>query len=251
MANIAFYGSHNAAIAVEQNGKVLTVIEVERFLSQKNAGYSQYLISYTRPYLMKYILDYIYRVYGIKNYDTCYYQNTDTIEDGVKTHYEQLIPAKNYVNCLHHYSHAASGLYQTDYKEAIIISFDGGGNDGFFNMYHAKDRNTIECITKHTLDLGFPYMIFGHYLKDIKYEPGLNIGNLVYSGKLMGLCSYGKINKKWLPHFIKFYQSKPDGNNYEEYLKDLSKNAQRFINPVITVLSIPLNFLAIKSCHHA
>ena len=224
MANIAFYGSHNAAIAVEQNGKVLTVIEVERFLSQKNAGYGQYLISYTRPYLMKYILDYIYRVYGIKKYDTCYYQNTDTIENGVKTHYEKLIPADNYINCSHHYSHAASGLYQTDYNEAIIISFDGGGNDGFFNMYHAKDRDNIECITKHVLDLGFPYMIFGQYLNDIKFEPGLNIGNLVYSGKLMGLCSYGKINEKWLPHFIKFYKEKPDGNNYENLLEELSKN---------------------------
>ena len=63
MANIAFYGSHNAAIAVEQNGKVLTVIEVERFLSQKNAGYSQYLISYTRPYLLKYILVMIFANY--------------------------------------------------------------------------------------------------------------------------------------------------------------------------------------------
>ena len=226
MANIAFYGSHNAAVAVEQNGKVLTVIEIERFLSQKNAGYGQYLISYTRPYLLKYVLDYIYRVYGIKKYDTCYYQNTDTIEDGVKVHYEKLIPAKNYINCLHHYSHAASGFYQTDYNEALIISYDGGGNDGFFNIYHAKDRDNIECIYKEVLDLGFPYMIFGQYLEDIKFEPGLNIGNLVYSGKLMGLCSYGKVNKDWLPHFKKFYTEKPDGNNYIELLEKLSNETK-------------------------
>ena len=93
MANIAFYGSHNAAVAVEQNGKVLTVIEIERFLNTKNAGYGQYLISYTRPKLINYILDYIYRTYGIKTYDTCYYQNTDTIEGSKgKVHYEKLIP---------------------------------------------------------------------------------------------------------------------------------------------------------------
>ena len=35
MANIAFYGSHNAAVAVEQNGKVLRVIEIERFLKYR------------------------------------------------------------------------------------------------------------------------------------------------------------------------------------------------------------------------
>ena len=225
MANIAFYGSHNAAVAVEQNGKVLTVIEIERFLNTKNAGYGQYLISYTRPKLINYILDYIYRTYGIKTYDTCYYQNTDTIEGSKgKVHYEKLIPAKNYVDCLHHYSHAASGFYQTDYNEALIISFDGGGNDGYFNIYHAKDRNNIEIIFKENIDLGFPYMIFGNYLNDIKMEPALNLGNLVYSGKLMGLCSYGKVNKEWVPHFKKFYLSKPDGENYIGLLEVLSKD---------------------------
>ena len=35
MANISFYGSHNAAVAVEENGELITVIEVERFLSEK------------------------------------------------------------------------------------------------------------------------------------------------------------------------------------------------------------------------
>jgi hypothetical protein len=31
MANISFYGSHNAAIVVEKDNKILTVIEIERF----------------------------------------------------------------------------------------------------------------------------------------------------------------------------------------------------------------------------
>jgi carbamoyltransferase len=136
MANIAFYGSHNAAVAVEENGKLITVIEVERFLSEKNAGYSQYLVSYTRPYLLKHILKFIEDEYGISEYDTCYYLNSDTLEGGTKVHYEKLIPAKEYKNQLHHLSHAACGLYQSDYRDALIISFDGGGNDGFFNVYH-------------------------------------------------------------------------------------------------------------------
>lgn len=222
MANIAFYGSHNATVAVEKEGKIITVIEVERFLSMKNAGYAQYLISYTRPYLMKYILKYIEDEYGISEYENCYYLNTDTIENGTKVHYEKLIPAKNYHNSLHHLSHAACALYQTDYQEALIISFDGGGNDGFFNIYLAKDRDNIQLLEKYNLDLGFPYMSFGDYLSDIRKEPALNIGNLVYSGKIMGLCSYGNVNKEWLPYFENYYRRKPDGLNYKEYLNDLS-----------------------------
>ncbi len=50
MANISFYGSHNSTVVVEDNSKILCVIEVERFLKVKNAGYAQYLVSHTRPY---------------------------------------------------------------------------------------------------------------------------------------------------------------------------------------------------------
>ena len=204
MANIAFYGSHNAAVAVEQNGKVLTVIEIERFLNTKNAGYGQYLISYTRPKLINYILDYIYRTYGIKTYDTCYYE------------------------------------------KALIISFDGGGNDGYFNIYHAKNRNEIEILYKENLDLGFPYMIFGNYLNDIKMEPALNIGNLVYSGKLMGLCSYGKVNQEWLPHFKKFYLSKPDGENYIELLISTIPDENASCLLFISIIAFPLSEIFIN-----
>jgi hypothetical protein len=37
MANISFYGSHNAAYVVEEDGKILLVLEVERYLNFKNS----------------------------------------------------------------------------------------------------------------------------------------------------------------------------------------------------------------------
>ena len=222
MANISFYGSHNASVVLENDGEILTVIEVERFLNVKNAGYGQYLTSYTRPFLIKEILNYINDIYGINEFENCYYSNTDTIEGDVKVHYEQFIPAKNFINCLHHLSHAACGFYQTDYEESLIVSFDGGGSDGFFNIYHTPDRDNINLISKLNYDLGFPYMSFGDYLDDIRLEPALNIGNLVYSGKIMGLCSYGKVNNDWLPYFEEYYRQKPDGLNYIDLLSTLS-----------------------------
>lgn len=221
MANISFYGSHNATVVVEENGKIICVIEIERFLNQKNAGYSQYLISRTRPYLLTEIVSWIKKTYGIKEYDTCYYLNSDTIEGDEKVFYHELIPAKQYINCLHHLSHAACGFYQSSFEKALIISFDGGGNDGFFNIYCAENRNEIKEIKRFGIDLGFPYMSFGDYLEDIKLEPALNIGNLVYSGKIMGLCSYGNLRLEWLDSFKKYYTSKPDGLNYKKLLEVL------------------------------
>ena len=43
MPNIAFYGSHNSAYVIEDEGKILAVLEVERFLNLKNSGMAQYL----------------------------------------------------------------------------------------------------------------------------------------------------------------------------------------------------------------
>jgi len=222
MANISFYGSHNAAVAVEDGGKIIVVIEIERFLSKKNSGYAQYLTCNTRPFLLKEVLNFIRLEYGIEEYDNCYYQNSDTIEECGKHYYEKLIPAKTYWSCEHHASHAACALYQSDYSEALIVSFDGGGNDGFFNIYHAPNRKEINLIKKIDLDLGFPYMIFGHYLEDIHFEAALSIGALVYSGKLMGLCSYGNVVDEWLKSFEEFYEEKPDGSTYLAAISTLS-----------------------------
>ena len=222
MANISFYGSHNAAVAVEDGGKIIVVIEIERFLSKKNSGYAQYLVCNTRPFLLKEVLNFIRLEYGIEEYDNCYYLNCDTLEGHGKHYYEKLIPAKTYLSVDHHASHAACALYQSDYSEALIVSFDGGGNDGFFNIYHAPNRKEINLIKKIDLDLGFAYMIFGNYLEDIHFEAALSIGNLVYSGKLMGLCSYGNVVDEWLKSFEEFYEEKPDGLTYLDAILTLS-----------------------------
>jgi len=221
MANISFYGSHNAAIAVEKNNKIIVVIEIERFLNLKNSGYSQYKIANTRPYLLKEIIKWIEVEYGISEYDNCYYLNTDTNEGEIKVFYEQLIPAKNYEQLLHHGAHAACGFYQSPYNEALIVSFDGGGNDGFFNIYYASDRNNITELVRVNKDLGFPYMYFGEHLSDIKKEHDLSTGNLIYSGKIMGLCSYGDIIDEWIIPIKEFYNSNPDGLQAHILFKEL------------------------------
>jgi carbamoyltransferase len=221
--NIGFYGSHNSSICISKNNYILCVIELERFLNSKNIGHSQYMPAYSRKFFIEYILRWIKKKYNINNFENCIYLNTDTIEDGNFIFYEKLINSKNYITYTHHQAHAASSFYQTNFKKALIISFDGGGNDGFFNIYYASNRKTITEIQRLDIDLGFPYMIFGHYIDDIKFEPGLNIGNLVYPGKLMGLSSYGKIRNDWYEPIKKFYLSKPNGENYENLLNVLGE----------------------------
>lgn len=234
MANISVYGSHNASFVIEDKGKILYVIEVERALNYKNSGLAQYKVP--RPtdilYLPYVLSDLIYRITGFSEFETCYRLNTDVIIDEKCYDLVDSIKAKKFVEGLHHESHAAGAFYQSPYKEALVFSFDGGGNDGCFNIYHATRKNSVQLLKQVILpnqdnphvpyDLGFPYMVFAHYLKDIRYAD-LGDGNLEYPGKVMGLASYGKVRKKWLKPFIDFYKTKPDGTNYQSKLDILGK----------------------------
>jgi len=237
MANIGYYGSHNAAIAVEENGKILTVIEIERFLGYKNIGVAQYKTPKHKnardfTQIVTDVLDFIKKEHNISHFDNCIFTSTDVVIGNTLYQTHEVIKANNYISYTHHLTHAAGAFYQSPYKEAIVFSFDGGGNDGKFNIYHClrgQEPALLEHITNPILgsphigyDLGFPYMLIGHYLNDIDFE-GLSEGNLVYSGKIMGLVSYGEVREEWLDDFIEFYKNDPNGNNYQEIIDKLGE----------------------------
>jgi carbamoyltransferase len=228
---ISFYGSHNSALAVSINGKVECVLEVERFTNYKNSGTSQYKVVNNPYVVLKHMVQWIQRTYNIKQFDTCLYLNTDVIYEK-KYELSEFIPAKEYIHQLHHHSHAAGAFYQSHYKKALIFSFDGGGNDGMFTIFHAT-RNKGPTLLKSVLnptynqqhryyDLGFPYMIMGHYLGDIKLD-NMTDGNLVYPGKIMGLVSYGTVRSEWLPHFMQMYKTGMNGLDFQEKLDVLGQ----------------------------
>ena len=238
MINISVYGSHNGAYAVESDGEILIVLEIERFLNSKNMGLSQYKTpqSTTILFLAEYIPKLLMKMYGITEFDTCYYQNTECVMDGVSYDIAKYIPAKQYVSSQHHQSHAEGAFYQSPYQEAIIFSFDGGGNDGMFNVYTATREGGVElqeCVLNPVFNyshfrynLGFAYMIFAHYLNDIRLED-LGNGNLVYPGKLMGLSSYGTVRNGWVPYFKQFYKNGPEGPDYVHLLNLLQAHINK------------------------
>lgn len=170
------------------------------------------------------------------------------------------IPAKEYhPSFWHHHSHAAGALYQSPFTKALIFSFDGTGDDGDFLVFlgDKEKENSIQLLErickpgddvykdnfracgipgrdgtvgegfpdgKPDFDLGFTYMIFGHFIDDIRQEPeGIGIGNLVYPGKLMGLAAYGTVREEWIQPFMEFYKSDPQGPTYRQRLQVLGE----------------------------
>ena len=250
MANISFHGSHNTGIAIEVDGKINLILELERYVNLKNAGIAQYNPVPGFLLVMDDVARWILKTTGIDMFDTCYASCPNVVigtpTDGYRVvDLSAKLPATEYVWPHHHLSHAGGCFYQSSFKEALIFSFDGGGDDGKFNVYHCvrgevptlleiifNPRQIGPGVANHQYayyDLGFAYMILAHYLEDIRFE-GLTEGNLVYPGKLMGLASYGTVREEWLPHFVHFMKGNADGASvngetvYITLMRELGEN---------------------------
>jgi len=226
---IAIHGSHDASISfLDKCGKI-RIFEVERFSKIRSCALSN-VFKNTFDTIDEYsyvnLIKLIKNESGNNSFEMCYYNQLFDHDFSI---IQDILGVKKFIKTNHHRGHARCAYHQSNFKDSLIFSFDGGGNDGKFNIYQGTRENSVqllETILNPVLDnphihydLGFPYMIFGHYLKDIKQEP-LNIGNLVYPGKIMGLASYGKVQEKWLPYFIEFYKSNPDGTHFGDWGPD-------------------------------
>jgi carbamoyltransferase len=226
---IAIHGSHNAAVAFgRKSSNEVRVVEIERLIGYKNAGLAQYKTVPSADEIVELAVHAGTSLGYGPTFDLCISTNIDVIHgrpNGVweKVFHNQRIQAdKKMFGPTHHLCHACGTFYQSSFEKAVIVSFDGGGDDGFFNLFVAESRTEgPKRVAAHTIDLGFAYMVFGAYIDAIRFEPSLSDGNLVYSGKLMGLCGYGVVRRDWVQAFTEFYRAKPDGNNYVILIKEL------------------------------
>lgn len=202
---ISAYGSHNGSIAMLYKGKYY-VVEVERWANIKNSGLLYYNpIQYPQTVFDE-ICEWLLSHTDGEEVDAFLIGYMDAIKPKFKAAVKRTYD--------HHTAHAASAFYQSPYDEMLIFTFDGGGDGAFFNVYTANRTDGIQLKQKYKQDLGFPYMLLAETLSDIKRET-LSTGNLVYAGKLMGLCAYGNVREEWIDHFNKFYERfSYDGESY-------------------------------------
>ena len=227
---ISIHGSHNGGIAAYHDGS-LYIVEAEKFFGMKNSGFCQYKIPHQDKIAFSFqsCLEFLQRKYNLPSrFNTCLHQSADYVIGNDRLDLLDLVDHDKAILCNHHESHANGSFYQSDFLEALVISYDGGGNDGQFNIYLADRKKGVNLIRNYFMvNLGFPYMVFGHFFSDISQET-LSEGNLVYSGKIMGLEAFGQVIERWLPFFEDFYDCPMHANllNQEDdffYKKKLDK----------------------------
>ena len=134
-------------------------------------------------------------------------------------------------NVDHHSSHANVGFFSSSFRSAVVVSFDGGGNDGFFNVYVGKyshlkrikrfdfnfggmyrflasllpevTGNSIEALCQHEI-LHASTSVDANEIKLLNFQNWLssqsntiekkikNVRSLSYPGKLMGYSATGR-----------------------------------------------------------
>lgn len=105
----------------------------------------------------------------------------------------------------HHAAHAAAAFYQSPFARSLVLSYDGGGNDGTFRTFLAsREAHGVRPLDAGSpLNLGIPYRAFAHAMREIrKPHDGKERSN---AGKLMGLAALGRPRPEWAPAVTRFF----------------------------------------------
>jgi carbamoyltransferase len=224
MYHISLNLIHNSSATLFNDEQVFEVIEYERYTNIKNDGAFWGVFEYRKDVTTR-ILNFYKQKYNIDKFNKLLLNPIDVwnIKDKWNIHTDEEIlkffTADKLIVCDHQISHAAGAYYQSNMDDAIVVSFDGGGNDGNFNIYSANSSG-LEFITSiRERVLGERFAYFANYCDSIKKEPSWPLhGSLVYPGKLMGLAAFGKVRTEWISVFEEYYKGYPNvsGTNFEE-----------------------------------
>ena len=122
-----------------------------------------------------------------------------------------LVPAVRWRTTGHHWAHATLGLYDSPFDRPLIISVDGGGNDGVFNIYSADRRQlptmAIKEVRRLAVNLGETYAQLAYYCREVAVRPCCSwLQSLGLAGKLMGFEALGRVQATWLNGVRKLFE---------------------------------------------
>lgn len=206
-SSIAIYGSHDASVSVRISSDEYKVYELERI-----TGKRYYSLSRDTEY--KSVLDMIHNFleteHGITEYDSIFYCECDK---HILNYIAKKFSPAHVEKMQHHFGHAACGLWQSDFDEALIISFDGGGWDidgiTYFNIFLGdKKTNSFKKIGSLPLDICSAYTMVAYPLASIEKKDIESY--LAWAGKIMGLAGHGQVQERFKDAMRAFYYGNID-----------------------------------------
>jgi carbamoyltransferase len=210
---------HDSNLALIEDGKVAAVMEAERYFRQKRyklsaehlePGKFKSTFQYTDVDDLKLFLELVKKEWGPA------FEGVAVQNQGRKQEFENLkvllkeagISYDEIHHIDHHLSHAALSYFTSPFSEALVLSYDGIGNDGK-TVFFSASGNRLEYLANIPIAFGQSYNNLGYILGINPEIEGTT------SGKAMGLTSYGKVHEEWLPYareYVTKYQKFPTAN---------------------------------------
>ena len=208
MNNIGINGAHDASVTFTDKFGNVRIFEFERFSKIKNAHLS---FHWNIPERNNADKQTIYDFYALikseissADIDTCYYNELTDVDMRIINEFFNI---KSYQKEAHHSGHARWAIHQSPFDKSIVISFDGGGTDkydviSYFNIFIYENKH-LHQINQINLNFGTAYSKIALLISEIPYSYNMNL----YSGKLMGLSSYGNVRNEWIEPLMEYYKN--------------------------------------------
>ena len=200
MKIISIHTQHDANLSVQIDGKIVFVLELERIFNQRYFSSSNDSEEFENEW--EEALQTVYDLIGVVHFD---YAITNWVFPSQVSVLKSIIRANKWLKCSHHHAHAAIGYYTSTLKNPLILSADGGGDDGIFNFYSIQNKS-IHLIERNQLNLGTPYRLLATLMPEItNNKPQSRMGHLSLSGKIMGYSALGNIIDSWIEPLKEYY----------------------------------------------
>lgn len=202
---ISIHTRHDANLSISVNGRIVLILELERLFQIR-----YFRSSSDKDEFRKQWCEAVAKAQSITNIHEFDYAITNWVIPSELTILREIITAKQWVKCDHHYAHAALGFYDADFINPIILSFDGGGNDGIFNIYNVLN-DKLNLASRVQMNLGSSYRALATLMPELTHHIPQPIGGvLALSGKLMGYSALGTVIEQWikpLEEYFRHFQS--------------------------------------------
>lgn len=201
MKVIAFHTQHDASVAVAVDGELRAVLELERLLEVRHFESSHDPDTFRAEW--RRALDTVLNFVGIDRFDVAV---TSWVMPSQRRSLQGLVHADRWTTVDHHRAHALHGLHDAQGSHALIVSYDGGGNDGTFNLY-GVERGGLVHRERVSLNLGTPYRLLATTMPEVTGgRPQPRAGHLSLSGKVMAYAALGEPHLAWLPALRDYYR---------------------------------------------
>lgn len=179
--NLSIQWGHDSSLCLSTEEKIIGFLEIERMNRIKSFGFKydwknfDFIIS-------NFLENFGYNKSDINRLALIRSHRGDEIPKPIFKTFKNV----DYVFFDHHEAHAAVGHYSSPYKKSIILTMDGGGNDGGLGFFLGEEENIKKIRTVGDGSIGQTWTAVRRFWSNTELGP---IGT---EGTLMGAAAYGK-----------------------------------------------------------